>query len=246
MNCDEVRLALGAEPGLRSAEIAAHLAECSGCTAFAAELAAFDARIRQALEVPVPAGTRATAPGAPPGAAPAAPVLGAVGRPSGGRPRRWFALAAGGLVAAVIAAALWTAYPRVTLAGALVDHMAHEPDAWTGRTPVAAGTLAYVLGRSHVQLEAGTPLVSYASSCWFRGWFVPHLVVQTGHGPVTVIVLTHERVGTRVAVDSGGYRGVIVPASRGALAVLARDADDTGADVDAVVARVSAAVRYLD
>jgi hypothetical protein len=114
------------------------------------------------------------------------------------------------------------------------------------RVPVPPGTLAYVLGRAHVQLKTGAPLVSYAQSCWFRGRFVPHLVVQTGHGPITVMVLTHERVGGREIVDEGGSRGVILPAERGALAVLARDKADGGADVEAVAATVNAAVRYLD
>ena len=160
--------------------------------------------------------------------------------------RRWFALAAGGLIAAVIAAALFTAYPRESLAGALVGHMAHEPDSWTRSSAVGPGTLAYVLGRAHVRLESDAPLVSYAQSCWFRGWFVPHLVVQTERGPVTVLVLTHERLAAKLTFDTGGYRRVIVPAARGALAVLARDAADGGADVDAVAARVTSAVRYLD
>ena len=39
---------------------------------------------------------------------------------------------------------------------------------------------------------AGAGLVSYANSCVFRGHHVPHLVVQTEAGPVTVMVLVHE------------------------------------------------------
>ena len=250
MNCEEARLAIGAEPGRCSAELAAHLATCSACTAFAADMAAFDARIRQALEVPVPPLTRAV----PAAASARRGAAGALARLLASPSRRSFALAAGGLFAAFVAAALWTAYPRESLASGLVGHMAHEPDSWTGSAPVSPDALAYVLGRSHVQLDAGAPLVSYAHSCWFRGWFVPHLVVQTGHGPVTVMVLTHERVGAKMPIDSGGYRGVIVPAARGALAVLARDAAGGAAgsgagaeaDVDAVAARVKAAIRYLD
>ena len=243
MNCEEARLALGAEPAGRSPELAAHLAACSACAAFAAEMTALEARIRQALEVPVPA----LAHGAPATASARRDAAGALTRLLGRSPRRWFALAAGGLIAAVIAAALFTAYPRESLAGALIDHVVHEPDSWAiTSVPVSPDALGYVLGRSHVRLEPGTPLVSYASSCRFRGWSVPHLVVQTARGPITVIVLTHEQVSARAKFDEDGYRGVIVPAARGSLAVLARDAADPGADVDAVAARVAAAVRYLD
>jgi hypothetical protein len=254
VNCEQARLVLGAEPAQRSPELAAHLAGCSACAAFAAEMAALDARIRQALEVPVPPAARS----APTAASARRGAAGAIARLLGSGPHRWAALAAGGLFAAIIATALWSAYPRESLAGALVGHMSHEPDSWARSAPVAPDALAYVLGRAHVQLDPGAPLVSYANSCWFRGWFVPHLVVQTGHGPVTVMVLTHERVGAKMPIDSGGYRGVIVPAARGALAVLARDgvsgaargaaAGGVGveADVDAVAVRVASAIRYLD
>ena len=78
--------------------------------------------------------------------------------------------------------------------------------------------------------DAGT--VSYARSCRFRGRMVPHLVVQTEMGPVTVMVLVHESVAKPVPFDEQGYRGVIVPVpGHGSLAVLARGQD---ADLNAV------------
>ena len=38
---------------------------------------------------------------------------------------------------------------------------------------------------------------------------VPHLVVQTEMGPVTVMVLVHESVAKPVPFEEQGYRGVI-------------------------------------
>jgi len=59
---------------------------------------------------------------------------------------------------------------------------------------------------------------------------------------VTIMVLPREEVAARVAFDEGGYRGVLVPAQRGSIAVLARGA----ADVDEVVSEALAAIHDLD
>lgn len=230
MNCPDVRRALGAEPGHRTPELDAHLAACAACAKYAAEMARLEATLRRALEVPVPA--TAARPAGRPAARTARPRM------------RWFALAASLVGAAILSTALWSLYPREALASALVGHMAHEPQS-RRRTdvPVAPGALAYVLQRSGVALAPDAPLVSYAQSCWFRGWFVPHLVVQTPDGPMTVMVLPHERVAKPTRVEEGGYRVLIVPAAHGAIAVLAQG-PVAAASVEAAVARVAAAVRF--
>jgi hypothetical protein len=232
VNCLDVRRTLGAEPGRRTPELEAHLAGCAACAKYAAEMARLEATLRRALEVPVPVPVPAA------GVRPAAAT-----RPRGHGPR-WYALAASVAAAAVLAAALWSFYPREALATALVGHMTHEPQSWQRTAvPVAPGALAYVLHRSGVALAPDAPLVSYANSCWFRGWFVPHLVVQTAAGPMTVMVLPHEHVAAPALVDEGGYRVMIVPAAHGAIAVLTQGPVDAGSIQD-VVARIAAAVRF--
>jgi hypothetical protein len=145
----------------------------------------------------------------------------------------WLAIAASVLVAFGVAGALWLSASGPTLAADVVTHMAGEPEAWR-RTdvPVPAGALQDVLRDSHLRLAAGAGMVSYASSCRFRGHQVPHLVIQTASGPVTVMVLVHDRVPKSVWFDEQGYRGVIVPvAGHGSLAVLTRG---TAADLSAI------------
>jgi hypothetical protein len=58
------------------------------------------------------------------------------------------------------------------------------------------------------------------------------------------MVLPHDEVAERVALDEDGYRGVIVPAERGAIAVLAQDSMDV--DVDAVVSAALVSIAYVD
>jgi hypothetical protein len=49
-------------------------------------------------------------------------------------------------------------------------------------------------------------------------------VVQSDEGPVTVLLLTRETsVQQREVFSEGGFHGVLLPAPRGAIAVLARE-----------------------
>ena len=88
-------------------------------------------------------------------------------------------------------------------------------------------------------------MVSYANSCGFHGHHVPHLVVQTGAGPVTVMVLVHEPARSKMRFDDHGYRGVIVPIpGHGSIAVLERGPAADIKDVEAVAARVVRALEW--
>jgi len=228
MNCLDVRRALGAEPARRGPEIEAHLGGCAACARHAVELARLDGIMLRALRVPVPDVAQL------PLIAPAPP-----------RTMRW-ALAAGLAATALLAGVLWSVYPREALATALVGHMPHEPEARL-RTdlPATPAALAAALAGSGVSLDPAAPRVTYAMSCLFRLRRVPHLVVQTDAGPMTVMVLTREHVSGREDFNEGGYRGVITPARHGSLAVLA-PAGTAAAAVDATLARVTAALHYAD
>jgi hypothetical protein len=105
--------------------------------------------------------------------------------------------------------------------------------------------LDQVLGESHVRLKGGAGLVSYANSCLFRGHHVPHLVVQTDSGPVTVMVLPHESAWSSTRFDEDGYRGIIVPVpGHGSIAVLERGPATGMAEVQDVASKVLAALDW--
>jgi hypothetical protein len=149
-------------------------------------------------------------------------------------------MAASFLLALVVAGGLWLSAPDSSLAADVVTHMAGEPQAWR-RTdvPVPTPKLLEVLHNTGMRLGAGAGVVSYASSCEFRGHRVPHLVVQSESGPVTVMVLVHEHVSKPVHFDEQGYRGVIVPvAGHGSLAVLTRGASADLTTVQLIAKRV--------
>jgi hypothetical protein len=91
-----------------------------------------------------------------------------------------------------------------------------------------------------VRLRPGAGDVTYAARCVFDGRVVPHLVVRTASGPVTVLMLRHRSVARPLHFDEQGYQGVVLDAPRGAIAVVGQDV----ADLDAVAQRVVAAVDW--
>lgn len=223
MNCQEFRAAVGAEPQRSDAAIEAHAGGCAACAAWRREMQRMDAVMRRALAIDVDAAR-------------------AGGKATAQQPAwRGWALAASVACATLVAGLLWFALPRTALADEVVAHMSEEPDAWAAtRLAADPARVAQVLARSGVRLAPDAGLVSYAHSCWFRGHYVPHLVFQTHAGPVTVMVLTDEHVARPVGFDEEGYGGVIVPADRGALAILSRG----GQPDPGITARLRSAVSH--
>ena len=214
-DCRHARLHIGAAPHELPPEVSSHVTGCAECSRFRDETLRLDARVRSALEVPLTQFRSRQSP-----------------------PRR-LALAASIVLALLVAGGFWLLNPRPALAGEIAEHVAHEAGSWDNHEPVSAEALAAVLRQSGVSFDSTMPVV-YVMSCPFRGERVPHLVVQTHAGPLTVLLLPREKVSARTAFDEHGYRGVLLPAGEGSVAVLTR-----GAELPAAVAeQITSAVRW--
>jgi hypothetical protein len=213
LTCQEVRLAVGAEPQSLPDDVAAHLATCAACSRYRDETLVLDRDLRAALELPLADFRRPAA-----------------------RPVRRYALAASVMLGLMIAAAMWVVLPQPALAGEIVEHVLHEPDSWDGGA-VAAEDIAAVLKAAGVEFDSKLPIV-YAAPCPFRGQRIAHLVVQTATGPVTVMLLPHEIVSRRREFSESGIRGVLLPAGAGAVAVLAREGQVPMPVADEIVSAV--------
>jgi Protein of unknown function (DUF3379) len=220
----QYRSAIMADPHDPDPDLRAHGESCAECRAFTEQLLRFEARLERALLVDIPSKA----------------VVLPFERKGAQGSQRWLAMAASLLLAVVIAAGVWLTLPQRSLAAAVVAHMAGEPDAWQlTDVPVPDADLNAVLKDSRLRLKPDAGVVSYASSCDFRGHKVPHLVVQTPSGAVTVMVLVHEAVRNSQPFDEQGYRGTIVPVpGHGSIAVLMRGASSGNADVARIAARV--------
>ena len=229
MNHEQYRRAVLASPLGTDPELEAHRASCEDCRAFTDGVLTFEHRLVRALKVSTPIRAKIL-------------PLGTRSSASSTRGARWLALAASVAIAFVVGAGIWLT-PDSSLAAEVVAHMAGEPDAWKSQTALPAGELNPVLKRANISLDPKAPAVSYANSCEFRGQVVPHLVVQSPRGPVTVMVLTHEVVSRARHFDEQGYRGTILPIPQhGSIAVLMRAPGATAAEVDAVAAQVRSAI----
>jgi hypothetical protein len=219
MNCHEARLLIGADPGTDDPRVAEHIAQCAECARFRQELRDMDRVVSAALRVDFPV--------AQPRSAVAA--------------RRPLWAAAAGLAIVILGALAWLLNPRDSFAAQVVEHVNGEAFSLVRTAqPADPKELGSILSRSGIRLKPDAPLVSYAAGCEFRGHVVPHLVVQTAQGPVTVMVLAEETArGKPERFDEAGYRGMVVAAPRGALVVLGQDGD-----VGSVAATVLNALDY--
>jgi hypothetical protein len=212
--CEDARLLIGADPDAAGAELEEHLRGCAGCQAFRAGMQSLNADIRRALEEP--------------------PVMRVTRAPRAQPAWREYALAAGVVLAMAAGLAVWVLRPTDTLARDVVTHVKGEPDSWLSTHGVSAGSIDHALKTSGIGLDLASDRIVYAQSCWFRGHYVPHLVVETTHGPATVLILRHERVRAPDDFREGGMTGVIVPAGDGSIAVVARGrgpVDDVAAEL---------------
>jgi len=226
MNCLEFRRRVGAEPSVSGDEIEAHRRECAACARHQDELRAMDTLIGRALAVDAARIRKSGAAVSPARITPRRP--------------RWLALAASIVIGLSVGLALWISSPRPSLAREVFDHVAHEPAAMTATVPIASEALAGVLDPAGTRLRPGIGDVTYARRCIFEWRVVPHLVVRTPQGPVTVLLLRHRSVSGPVRLAEQGYVGVVLPAPRGSIAIVGQDLKD----LDGIAQQVFEAVDW--
>ena len=202
MSCEEARLLIGADPEGAGRELEEHLRGCVDCREFREQMRSLNAGIRRALAEP------------PNFSVPRAARPGTVWRE--------YALAASVMLAMALGLSVWLLRPSDSLAREVVAHVKGEPDSWMSTLHVSAGAIDHALQSSGVGLDLTSDRIVYAQSCWFRGHYVPHLVVQTNRGPATVLILRHEQVKAPDEFREGGMSGVIMPAGDGSIAVVTR------------------------
>ncbi len=214
MNCDEYRQALGENPHFDGG--ASHIADCADCRDYRQSVLALEARIKTALEIPVPELVM-----------PALPEIETDKVVSLDSRRRfaapaWFAMAASVALVAIVAVQMFGGQPQFeTLSDEIIAHLDHEPYALRVTSdPVSDERLGKVVPASIANLDHGGGLITYAQSCKINGKLVPHLVIQGESGPVTVLLMPDERVESAEALEGEGINGVLIPVGNGSIAII--------------------------
>lgn len=213
MNCENFRQAVTADPADTSAQLLSHEGRCSECRQHREKIQQFDARLRLAMEIPVPSikipdleNTDNVVP------MPKKRMTTSI----------WLGLAASVALAGWLGLTLMSpGKPRLSLAEEIIAHMDHEQDSRVvTNVAVPERTLASVVNSDVAELSPGIGLVTYATSCVINGNLVPHLVIQGDKGPVTLLLLPDESIDAAISLDGSNINGVIVPVGEGSIAII--------------------------
>jgi hypothetical protein len=153
---------------------------------------------------------------------------------------RWASLAGSILAGVVVGTWLWSGGSGNSLAADVISHIEDEAAARVAGDPAPADVISRVLEQGVIRLQPDAGEVLYASHCRFRGRSVPHLLIRTEAGPVSVLLLRHEPVDTPVNFTGSGFWGRIEPAGPGSLALVS----SSGANLERVAADLTAAIDW--
>jgi Protein of unknown function (DUF3379) len=237
MKHNQARLLIGADPGSVPPELAEHLKNCPECGQFQREMLTLDESIRRALDQ-----EPMTAAAAPTSAGSVVSIASARAASERKPVPVWSGWAVAASVAVLSVLAMWTLLPTESLARDLATHVGYEPSSWDSKHPASPAMARAILAKAGVALDMNSDDITYARTCLFRGHVVPHLVVKTPQGPVTVLILPNEKIKSRMSFQEDGMTGVITPTAHGSIAVLTRGSEK---NVDAIAQQVQGSVRWL-
>lgn len=214
MNCMEFRRAALANPHHPGHEALAHEASCLSCAHFYRELRMQEEALYEAMNVPVPDGL-------------ADRVL--LRQARGWREIFLLRFAAPALAASLVLAAslglVWQFKPNALtpemLAAGIVAHVEEEQKALLAEQSVPLARLVTAVKRSGGELGEPPGETSYVDHCPLPGGGTgEHLVFNTPHGKLTLILMPGKRITHPVRLDRDGLTVSLMPAGEGSLALV--------------------------
>lgn len=209
MNCLDFQRQLNADPRRLSPEAEAHAEECPTCARRLVKQLHLEAELAQALLVDPPEGL-------------ADRVLLATRLDRQRTRRPLYALAASLVVAVGIGLAL-PVWHQEDLAGEGIAHVLREPQFLVANETVARDRLAAQFARVGAALAGELPAV-HAGPCEVPGGDGAHIVLDTPHGRVTVLLIPHRQAPEASSKLDRGLIAVVHGARRGCYTLVADNA----------------------
>jgi hypothetical protein len=207
MNCLDFRRCALVNPLQLDEAAREHALACDGCREFLERQRELDAKLYDAIRIPVPDGL-------------ADRVLVAQGLRHRGRRWLW------GLAATVVLAAGLAGFLPWLSGNALgreaIAHVKEEPQSFRLVTKHASGLLPAALADQGVKLVVALGEVTYSQLCPMKDQKARHLVVATAGGPATLLLMPDDRGWRRRSVvEADGMTAITIPVARGSIAIVA-------------------------
>lgn len=215
MNCDDYKQAIGADPRFDGG--AGHLSDCQSCQEYRREMQALDLQIGRALALDVPELVMPSLDGVDTGNVVAL------------EPRRRIAMKTWYSVAATVVLAVFIGFrfgldhgqQFDSLAEEVLAHTTHEPAALqVTDKKVSDDKLRQVVPANIAAMDHSAGLITFAETCPIGGHDVPHLVIQGEYGPITIMLLPHEKISEAISLNDANSHGVILPVGDGSIAII--------------------------
>ena len=206
--CLEFRRAKLADPGRLPAQARSHALDCPGCRDFARRIDAAEHDTARVLEVPVPDGLAERV------------ILQA--RARAGQPAwRLGALAASVVLSVLLGMATWLPAGQQDYARFAIEHVLHEADDVINRRLADTKEFGTVLARFGGELQAPIGKVRYMKLCPVPGGTGWHVVIDTEHGPATLLLIPAARgTAERLEAEMKGLMAMARPGGDGYYAVV--------------------------
>ncbi len=222
MNCLEFRRAALASPHHPGHETLEHEASCPSCAHFYQELRMQEEALYEAMNVPVPDGL-----------ADCVILRQARGWRERLIPRFAIPALAASLVFAIAIGLGWkfqsAALTPEMLAAGIVAHVEEEQKALRAEQRVPLARLVTAVRRSGGELGKPPGEASYVDHCPLPGGGTgEHLVFNTPHGKLTLILMPGKRITHSIRLEKDGLTVSLMPAGEGSLALVSDNRERIG------------------
>ncbi|OGI40262.1 MAG: hypothetical protein A2140_00705 [Candidatus Muproteobacteria bacterium RBG_16_62_13] len=227
MNCLDFRRRLLTSPNAFPPEMIAHRDTCPACAGFADEQNRLERQLSAALRVATPDGMHAR-------------ILLRQNLVEAHTRRRHLAMAASILLTVGIVGTLaWLTQLPPSIDRAVLEHVREEPDHLKASARLSPREVNTALGPLGVTLTGAPGEIRYAGVCDIRKKPGGHLVIAGRQGPVTVLLLPSEKTSAARRFRDGEWRGLILPANTGSMAIVGHP----GEDLDEIARRLAVKTR---